>query len=129
MKSFLQTFGNGFLYFIGSPFILVALVIYGIYLFGLFLFMTIKGIVLFFKGKKLDFILPEDLKAEQILSQQMANAQNPQTNQNSTVTYNTFNQYNLHPNRNVQANKDFNQNLDYQNTQKIDLNDQGDDHE
>jgi hypothetical protein len=99
MSSFLKTFGEGFLYFIGLPFILVGLIIYGIYLLFVFFFYTIKGLILYFKGKKIESILPEDKKAELILNAQMnAPYQGDVSQQHNSVTYNnTFNQINLHP--------------------------------
>ena len=63
----------------------------------MFIFMSIKGIILFFKGKKYSLILPEDIEAEQILQNAMKTAPlQPQTNAPaaSPITYN-INQYNL----------------------------------
>lgn len=97
MSNFLKTFGEGFLYFIGLPFILVGLLFYGIGLLFMFIFMSIKGIILFFKGKKYSLILPEDIEAEKILQNAMK-APQPQVqvspNTQNQVTYN-INQYNL----------------------------------
>ena len=50
MLDFLKIFGEGLLFFLGLPFILVGLVLYGLYLLFVFIFMSIKGIILFFKG-------------------------------------------------------------------------------
>ena len=60
MLDFLKIFGEGLLFFLGLPFILVGLVLYGIYLLFVFIFMSIKGIILFFKGKKYSLILEEN---------------------------------------------------------------------
>jgi len=94
MIDFLKIFGEGFLFFIGLPFILLGLVVYGIYLLIVFLVMSIKGIILFFKGKKYSMTLNEDLEAEKILENGLPNS-NPvvQTNTNTTtnnVVYNTY---------------------------------------
>lgn len=98
MLDFLKIFGEGFLFFIGLPFILVGLVIYGLYLFVIFIVMSIKGLILFFKGKKYSLMLPEDLKADEILKKGInLNPQvQTQTVNNSSVTYNsTYNQINI----------------------------------
>ncbi len=100
MLDFLKIFGEGLLFFLGLPFILVGLVLYGIYLLFVFIFMSIKGIVLFFKGKKYSLILEEDLKAEEILKNGINNMQpQAQTVNSSNVTYNnTYNQININKN-------------------------------
>ena len=98
MVDFLKIFGEGLLFFLGLPFILVGLVLYGIYLLFVFIFMSIKGIILFFKGKKYSLILEEDLRAEEILKNGLNNGMQTQTQNVSTsnITYhNTFNQINI----------------------------------
>lgn len=98
MLDFLKIFGEGLLFFLGLPFILVGLVLYGLYLLIVFIFMSIKGIILFFKGKKYSLILEEDLRAEEILKNGLNNGMQVQTQNVSTsnVTYhNTFNQINI----------------------------------
>lgn len=98
MLDFLKIFGEGLLFFLGLPFILVGLVLYGIYLLFVFIFMSIKGIILFFKGKKYSLILEEDLRAEEILKNGLNNGMQAQTQNVSTsnITYhNTFNQINI----------------------------------
>ena len=98
MLDFLKIFGEGLLFFLGLPFILVGLVLYGLYLLFVFIFMSIKGIVLFFKGKKYSLILEEDLRAEEILKNGLNNGMQAQTQNVSTsnITYHdTFNQINI----------------------------------
>lgn len=98
MLDFLKIFGEGLLFFLGLPFILVSLVLYGLYLLFVFIFMSIKGIILFFKGKKYSSILEEDLRAEEILKNGLNNGMQAQTQNVSTsnITYhNTFNQINI----------------------------------
>ena len=98
MLDFLKIFGEGLLFFLGLPFILVGLVLYGLYLLFVFIFMSIKGIILFFKGKKYSLILEEDLRAEEILKNGLNNGMQSQTQNLSTsnITYhNTFNQINI----------------------------------
>ena len=72
MMSFLKTFGKGILYFIGLPFLIVFLVLYGIYLFGIFLYYFLKMIIYFFKGKKFNLKDEMDDKALYILKQRKA---------------------------------------------------------
>ena len=98
MLDFLKIFGEGLLFFLGLPFILVGLVLYGLYLLFVFIFMSIKGIILFFKGKKYSLILEEDLRAEEILKNGLNNGMQAQTQNVSTsnITYhNTFTQINI----------------------------------
>ena len=98
MLDFLKIFGEGLLFFLGLPFILVGLVLYGLYLLFVFIFISIKGIILFFKGKKYSLILEEDLRAEEILKNGLNNGMQAQTQNVSTsnITYhNTFNQINI----------------------------------
>lgn len=98
MLDFLKIFGEGLLFFLGLPFILVGLVLYGLYLLFVFIFMSIKGIILFFTGKKYSLILEEDLRAEEILKNGLNNGMQAQTQNVSTsnITYhNTFNQINI----------------------------------
>ena len=98
MLDFLKIFGEGLLFFLGLPFILVGLVLYGLYLLFVFIFMSINGIILFFKGKKYSLILEEDLRAEEILKNGLNNGMQAQTQNVSTsnITYhNTFNQINI----------------------------------
>ena len=98
MLDFLKIFGEGLLFFLGLPFILVGLVLYGLYLLFVFIFMSIKGIILFFKGKKYSLILEEDLRAEEILKNGLNNGMQAHTQHVSTsnITYhNTFNQINI----------------------------------
>ena len=98
MLDFLKIFGEGLLFFLGLQFILVGLVLYGLYLLFVFIFMSIKGIILFFKGKKYSLILEEDLRAEEILKNGLNNGMQAQTQNVSTsnITYhNTFNQINI----------------------------------
>lgn len=97
MVEFLKTFGYGFLYFIGLPFILVGFLIYGIYLLILFLFLSFKGIILYFKGSKLDLSVPEDKIADEIINKRINISMNQDISipQNQGVTYNTINQFNI----------------------------------
>ena len=74
MLNFFKSFGKGILYVLVLPVLLVILALYAVFaLFG-FLYLTIKGIVLFFTGRSLFDDLPEDKKAKAIIK---ANTINP----------------------------------------------------
>lgn len=74
MLNFFKNFGKGILYVLVLPVLLVILVLYAVFaLFG-FIYLTIKGIILFFTGRSLFDDLPEDKKAKAIIK---ANTINP----------------------------------------------------
>ena len=98
MMSFLKTFGKGILYFIGLPFLIVFLVLYGIYLFGIFLYYFLKMIIYFFKGKKFNLKDEMDDKALYILKQRKAEAINKELNPTPTNITNNFTNINEDPN-------------------------------
>ena len=98
MMSFLKTFGKGILYFIGLPFLIVFLVLYGIYLFGIFLYYFLKMIIYFFKGKKFNLKDEMDDKALYILKQRKAEAINKELNPTPTNITNNFTNINVDPN-------------------------------
>lgn len=98
MMSFLKTFGKGILYFIGLPFLIVFLVLYGIYLFGIFLYYFLKMIICFFKGKKFNLKDEMDDKALYILKQRKAEAINKELNPTPTNITNNFTNINVDPN-------------------------------
>lgn len=66
MESFLKIFGKGVLYTVLSPLILVAWVLYGVYLLFVFVFMFFKTTIEFFMGKNTEEF-KEDLEARQML--------------------------------------------------------------
>lgn len=98
MMSFLKTFGKGILYFIGLPFLIVFLFLYGIYLFGIFLYYFLKMIIYFFKGKKFNLKDEMDDKALYILKQRKAEAINKELNPTPTNITNNFTNINVDPN-------------------------------
>ena len=67
MLHFLKVFGRGVLVTVLLPFILLVLVVYGVYCIGLFIFTFFKSTIEFFQGKTFDAELPEDLEARRIL--------------------------------------------------------------
>lgn len=70
MANFFKSFGKGILYLLVLPFLLVILAVYGVVGLFVFLFMAIKGLILFFTGRSLFDDLPEDKKAKEIIAAQ-----------------------------------------------------------
>lgn len=68
MGSFFKSFGKGILYILTLPVVLVVLVLYASVGLIAFVFLMIKSVVLFFKGKTIFSELPEDVKAREILN-------------------------------------------------------------
>lgn len=68
MGSFFKSFGKGVLYILTLPAVLIVLVFYAIIGLITFLFLMIKSVILFFKGKTIFSELPEDIKAREILN-------------------------------------------------------------
>lgn len=94
MIEFLKTFGKGLLYFVLLPFIVVFLLLYGLYLLVIFLITLFKILVLFFKGKTISLKNELDEKAFEILKNKKMNAvtNTAQQAQGNTInnTYNTI---------------------------------------
>ena len=97
MASFLKTFGKGILYFISLPFLLVSLVIYGIYLLVIFIFYAFKFIISFFMGKTIKLKDEMDDKAYLILRQRKKEALARQLNPTPTTINNSFTSINISP--------------------------------
>ena len=66
MAGLLKSFGKGCLYILVLPVLLVILAVYAVLGVGMFIFVSIKGIILFFTGRSFGE-LPEDIKARAIL--------------------------------------------------------------
>ena len=67
MINFFKNFGKGILYVLVLPVIIVALAIYAVVALFVFIFLAIKGLVLFFTGRSLYEDLPEDKEAKKRL--------------------------------------------------------------
>ena len=67
MVNFFKSFGRGILYVLVLPLLLVVLAVYAVVSLFIFLYMCIKGLVLFFTGRSLFDDLPEDKKAKELL--------------------------------------------------------------
>ena len=68
MINFFKNFGKGILYVLVLPFLLVGMAIYGVIALFVFIFLCIKGLVLFFTGRSLYEDLPEDIEAKKRLA-------------------------------------------------------------
>ena len=67
MINFFKNFGKGILYIFVLPFLAVALAGYAVVALFVFIFLAIKGLVLFFTGRSLYEDLPEDKEAKKRL--------------------------------------------------------------
>ena len=74
MVNFFKSFGKGILYVLVLPVLLVILALYAAFALIGFIYLTIKGLILFFTGRSLFDDLPEDKKAKAIIK---ANTINP----------------------------------------------------
>ena len=73
---FFKNFGKGILYVLVLPFLLAGMALYGVIAFFVFLFLSVKALVLFFSGRSLYEDLPEDIEAKKRLA--AINNPNPQ---------------------------------------------------
>ena len=79
MASFFKTFGLGVIYVITLPFILMFWAIYSIYCLGVFVYMAIRNVIIFFSGGTPNGDMKEDVEAKRILlerSQKLQASQN-----------------------------------------------------
>ncbi len=102
MITFLKTFGKGILYFIGLPFLLLFLCLYGVYLLVIFFIVSIKSVILFFAGKNISIKDELDDKAFKILkakgeSRVNSYQNNYQQDVKPTTINNTYNNLNIVP--------------------------------
>lgn len=68
MSGFFKKFGKGLLYLLVLPVFIIVLAGYAIYGFIIFIFVFIRSIIDFFKGKSFFRDLPEDIEAKKRLS-------------------------------------------------------------
>ena len=64
MTEFFKKLGQGLLYTLVLPVLIVVLAGYAVYGIIIFLFMLFKSIILFFRGKSINNDLPEDIEAK-----------------------------------------------------------------
>lgn len=86
MINFFKNFGKGILYVLVLPFLLVGMAIYGVIALFVFLFLCIKGLILFFTGRSLYEDLPEDIEAKKRLAAFANPNPQPQSVNNSGTT-------------------------------------------
>ena len=67
MGNFFKNFGKGVLYILVLPLLIVGLAVYGVAAVFVFLFLAVKGLILFFTGRSLYEDLPEDIEAKKRL--------------------------------------------------------------
>lgn len=79
MTSLLKSFGKGLLYILVLPVLIVILAFYVVFGLAIFIYIGFKAIFLFFTGRDLS-MLPEDLKAKEILEGKKENAIIEETN-------------------------------------------------
>ena len=101
MKSFFTIFGKGILYFLAMPFMLVFLVLFGIYMLIVFFITLTKTIILFFQGKPTGIKDELDEKALFILRERKKEALTNSVKQMQPITQNTINQTNNYYNLNA----------------------------
>ena len=68
MANFFKSFGKGVLYLLVLPVLVIVLAIYAVGAFFIFLYLAVKGLVLFFTGRSLFDDLPEDKEAKKRLA-------------------------------------------------------------
>ena len=83
MASFFKTFGLGVIYVITLPFILMFWAIYAIYCLGVFIYMAIRNVIIFFSGGTPNGDMKEDVEAKRIL---LERSQKSQASQNIYVS-------------------------------------------
>ncbi len=88
MVSFFKNFGKGVLYVLVLPFLLVGMALYAVVAFFVFIFLSIKGIILFFTGRSLYEDLPEDIEAKKRLAPPQAAPQTAVTNEDVSAALN-----------------------------------------
>lgn len=79
MVSFFKNFAKGVLYVLVLPAIIAGLAVYAVVAFFVFIYLAIKGLILFFTGRSLYEDLPEDVKAKKILRGEPLDEPEPST--------------------------------------------------
>ena len=86
MIDFLKTMGQGILYTILSPFIILGVLIYAVYCLFAFFFMFIKRIVMFFKGEDMSVEMKIDRAAKMHLDNQDEELEKKENKITPTIT-------------------------------------------
>lgn len=89
MINFFKNFGKGVLYVLVLPFLLVGMAIYGVVALFIWIYLGIKGLILFFTGRSLYEDLPEDKEAKKRLAGLVTNEQQTVTNEDISSAINS----------------------------------------
>ncbi len=94
MMSFFKSFGQGILYLLTLPVVLVILALYAAMGILIILFLMLKSVILFFKGKNIFNDFPEDVKVNEILKPKSKDTEvevvEPERDPTSSVYTQTF---------------------------------------
>lgn len=85
MINFFKNFGKGVLYVLVLPFLLVGMALYGVVALFIWIYLGIKGLVLFFTGRSLYEDLPEDKEAKKRLAGLTTTEEKTVTNEDISV--------------------------------------------
>lgn len=77
MAEFFKTVLFGLLYIVLSPFIVLLLAIYFVYCLLVFIYMSIRNLIVFFTGGTVNGDLSEDIQAKRILQERLEAKNNP----------------------------------------------------
>lgn len=77
MAEFFKTVLFGLLYIVLSPFIVLLLAIYFVYCLLVFIYMSIRNLIIFFTGGTINGDLSEDVQAKRILQERLETKNNP----------------------------------------------------
>ncbi len=88
MINFFKNFGKGVLYVLVLPFLLVGMALYGVVALFIWIYLGIKGLILFFTGRSLYEDLPEDKEAKKRLAGLTTTEEKTVTNEDVSVTLN-----------------------------------------
>lgn len=104
MGDFFKTLLLGLLYVVLSPFIALLLVLYFVYCLIIFIYMSIRNLIVFFSGGTVNGDLKEDIKAKRILQERQeqkldlaSQTTNTTTNNQSSYTMNNSTIILAHP--------------------------------
>ena len=86
MVDFLKTMGQGILYTLLSPFLLILVILHAIYCLFVFFFMFFKRIVMFFKGEDMSVEMKIDRAAKMHLDNQDEELENKQNEITPTIS-------------------------------------------
>ncbi|HBF68703.1 MAG TPA: hypothetical protein DDW20_05250 [Firmicutes bacterium] len=119
MGEFFKTVLFGLLYVVLSPFIVLFLALYFIYCLIIFIYMSVRNLIVFFSGGTVNGDLPEDIKAKRILKDKMEQKNAPI---NTTQNLQQQNLYNMSNATIIMAHPDMINNLKNMNNNQQNIN-------